>query len=238
MTLKFFILLIAILNFSSCLLVGDTKCCEKIETTEISKGIYLERYRIFCAGVFGELAECYLTDTLTFRTKVGSYDEHESFQVIQNGETIEAFNFQSSLLKDTIERKTISQKELFQIHHSDKNCLTTKPLFGINSLKCDTDYYPASSYKTEQGIYHTEIQFKCGNDYKNVIFYTDSLKFCIFVGLYEPGSFENNYSCSKIGSDNFEFYRVNYINKVDTVKRQTFVLSDLKKTKLFKVCKE
>jgi len=236
MTLKFFIFIIIVISFSSCL-VGDTKCCEKVGVTEISKGIYLERYRTFCAGVFGELTECYLTDTLTFRTKIGSYDEHESFKAIQNGETIEAFNFQSNLLNDTIEGKTISQKELFQIHHSDKNCLLTKPLFGINSLKCDTDFYSASSYKTEQGIYHTEIQFKCGNDYKNAIFYTDSLNFCIFVGLYEPGSFENNYSCSKIGTDSFEFYRINNINKVDTVKRQTFTLSDLKKNKLFKVCK-
>lgn len=236
MTLKIFFFIVVVINFSSCL-VGDTKCCEKVGTTEIAKGIYLERYRTFCAGVFGELTECYLTDTLTFRTKVGSYDEHEIFKVVQNGETFEAFNFRSSLLNDTIERKTISQNELFQIHHSDKNCLVAKPLFGINSLKCDTDFYPASSYKTDQGIYHTEIQFKCGSDYKNAIFYTDSLEFCIFVGLYEPGSFENNYSCNKISSDSFEFYRINNINKVDTVKRQTFALSELKKSKLLKVCK-
>lgn len=236
MTLKIFFFIVVVINFSSCL-VGDTKCCEKVGTTEIAKGIYLERYRTFCAGVFGELTECYLTDTFTFRTKVGSYDEHESFKVVQNGETFEAFNFQSSLLNDTIERKRISQNELFQIHHSDKNCLVTEPLFGINSLKCDTDFYPASSFKTDQGIYHTVIQFKCGSDYKNAIFYTDSLEFCIFVGLYEPGSFENNYSCNKISSDSFEFYRINNINKVDTVKRQTFALSELKKSKLLKVCK-
>lgn len=224
------------LLFTSCLMT-DTKCCDKVDTEEISKGIYLERYRTFCAGVFGELTECYVTDTLTFRTKIGSYDEHESFYAIQKGDTIEAYNFESKLLNDTIERKIITQKELFLIHHTDKECIKTKPLFGANTLKCDKDFYPASSYKTDQGLYHIEIQFKCGSDYKNAIFYTDSLKFCIFVGLYEPGSFENNYSCNKIGLDGFEFYRINNINTVDTIKRQIFYLNDLKKTKFIKVCK-
>jgi hypothetical protein len=223
------------LFFTSCLLT-DTKCCEKVGSTEISKGIYLERYRTFCAGVFGELTDCYLTDTLTFRAKIGSYDEHESFYAIQNGETFEAFNFESRLLNDTIERKIITQQELFKIHHTDKKCMKTKPLFGTNSLKCDNDFYPASSYKTGQGFYHTETQFKCGNEYKNAIFYTDSLRFSIFVGLYEPGSFENKYSCNKIGLDSFEFYRINSINIVDTIKRQKFSLNNLKKNKLINVC--
>ena len=217
--------------FSSC-----RNTCEQLGSSEISKGLYLERYKTYDAGVWGELIECYITDSLSFRTKIGSFDEHESFYAIQKGDTIEAYNFESRLLNDTIESKTISQKELFKIHHTDKQCISTKPLFGINSLKCDTDYYSASSYKTEQGLYHTEIQFKCGSEYKNAIFYTDSLKFCIFVGLYEPGSFENNYSCDKIGVDSFEFYRINNINKVDTVKRQAFRLMDLKKHKLIKVC--
>jgi hypothetical protein len=224
------------LLFTSCLLT-DTKCCDKVGTTEISKGIYLERYRTFCAGVWGELTECYLTDTLTFRYKIGSYDEHGSFFAIQKSDTIVAYNFESRLLNDTIERKVITKKELFQIHHTDKSCIKTKPLFGSNSLKCDTDYYPASSYRTDEGFYHTEIQFKCGSEYKNAIFYTDSLNFCIFVGLYEPGSFENNYSCNKMGLDSFEFSRINNIDKVDTIKRQTYTLTELKKNKLIKVCK-
>lgn len=196
----------------------------------------MERYKTYDAGVWGELIECYITDSLNFRAKVGSFDEHESFYAIKQGNTIEAYNFESTLLNDTIERKIITQNELLLIHHTDKECISTKPIFGTNTLKCDTDFYPASSYKTDQGLYHTEIQFKCGSEYKKAIFYTDSLKFCIFVGLYEPGSFENNYSCSKIGLDSFEFYRINNINKVDTVKRQKFNLNDLKKNKLIKVC--
>lgn len=228
--------IIIALLFKSCLLT-DTICCDKVGTKEISHGIYLERYRTFCAGVWGEMTECYLTDTLTFRYKIGSYDEHERFYVIQKGDTIEAYNFETRLLNDTIERRIITQKELLQMHHSDKNCINTKPLFGSNSLKCDTDYYPASSYKTDEGFYHIETQFKCGNEYKNAIFYTDSLYFCILVGLNEPGSFENNYSYNKIGLDSFEFYRIHDINKIDTVKRQTYNLTDLKKKKLIKVCK-
>lgn len=78
-TMRVLILILSISSilFSGCL-TGDTKCCDNVGTKEISKGLYLERYRTFCAGVFGELTECYLTDSATFRQKIGSYDEHES----------------------------------------------------------------------------------------------------------------------------------------------------------------
>lgn len=221
--------------FSGCL-TGDTKCCDNVGTKEIAKGLYLERYRTFCAGVFGELIECYLTDSSTFRQKIGSYDEHESFYAKLNGETIEAYNFESSLISDTIERKSITRVELLQFHHTDKNCLKTTPLFGTNSIKCDNDYYPASGYKTDNGNYISEVQFRCGNEYLNAVFYTDSLKFSVFVGVYRPGSFENNYSVKQNGKDNFVFYNITNRQKTDTVKFATFPLTELKKGKLIEVC--
>ena len=229
------IFFISSILFSSCL-TGDTKCCDKVGTKEIAKGLYLERYRTFCAGVFGELTECYLTDSATFRQKIGSYDEHESFYATLNGETLEAYNFESSPLSDTVERKSITKDELFQFHHTDKNRLTTAPLFGINSIKCDNDFYPASAYKTDDGNYISQTQFKCGNDYLNAVFYTDSLKFSVFIGVYQPGSFENNYSVKQKDKDNFIFYNITNRQKTDTVKFATFTLTELKKGKLIEVC--
>lgn len=221
--------------FSSCL-TGDTKCCDYVGTKEIAKGLYIERYRTFCAGVFGELTECYLTDSTTFRQKIGSYDEHESFYAKLIGDTVEAFNFESSLQRDTIERKSITKDQLLQFHHTDKNCIHTTPLFGTNSIKCDNDYYPASSYKTDDGNYISQVQFKCGNDYSNAVFYTDSLKFSIFIGIYQPGSFKNNYSVEQKNRDNFIFYNITDKQKTDTVKFVTFSLTELRKGKLIDVC--
>jgi len=229
------IIFISSILFSGCLTV-DTKCCDNVGTKEIAKGLYLERYRTFCAGVFGELTECYLTDSATFRQKIGSHDEQESFYATLNGEIVEAYNFESSFLSDTVERKSITKDELFQFHHADKNCLTTTPLFGINSIKCDSDFYPASAYKTDDGNYISQTQFKCGNDYLNAVFYTDSLQFSIFVGVYQPGSFENNYSVKQKDKDNFIFYNITNIQKTDTVKFATFPPTELKKGKFIEVC--
>lgn len=216
----------------------DTKCCDLVGTYPIANGLYVERYRTFCAGVFGELTECYITDSVSFRQKIGSYDEHESFYAKLSGDKIVAYNIQSGLISDTIEKKTISKTDLWKYHHADTNCLKTTPLFGKNTIKCDTDFYPASSYRTDDAFFMTQVQYKCGNDYSNAVFYTDSLNFSVFIGVYVPGSFENNYSVERNGIDSFDFYNITQRRTVDTVKVETRLLTDLKKSRLVKVCKQ
>jgi hypothetical protein len=234
MILRLLPLILIVLSFSSCL-VGDTKCCDHISTDTISKGLYVERYRTFCAGVFGELTQCYITDSTTFRQNIGSYDEHEFFRVKLNGDRMEAYNLQSGLIADTIEKKTITKSDLLKYHHTDTNCLSTSPIFGKNTIKCGNDFYPASSYKTGDGYFMKQVQYTCGSDYSNAVFYTDNSSFSVFIGVYIPGSFENNYSVRQ-NNDNFDFYKITDIRKVDTVKVQTYLLSDLKKAKLINVC--
>lgn len=234
MIVKLLLLIPFVLTLSGCL-VGDTKCCDHVSTDTISKGLYVERYRTFCAGVFGDLTECYITDSTTFRQNIGSYDEHEFFRVKLNGDKVEAYNLQSGLISDTIEKKTISKNDLLKYHHTEKNLLFTAPVFGINTIKCDNDFYPASSYKTDDGYDMKEVQYKCGSDYSNAVFYTDHSQFSVFIGVYIPGSFENNYSVRQHGS-NFDFYNITQRRKTDTIKVQTYLLADLKKGKLFNVC--
>jgi hypothetical protein len=235
MTKSILLLLSLSFIFSGCLTM-DTKCCDHVSTDSISKGLYVERYRTFCAGVFGETTDCYITDSATFRQRIGFYDEHEIFHTKLDGGKIEAYNFKSSLISDTIEKKTISKEELWKYRHTDTNCLSTSPVFGKNTIKCDSDFYPASSYKTDDGYFMTQVQYKCGNDYSNAVFFTDSSNFCIFIGVYIPGSFENNYSVRR-NNNSFDFYNITEKRKIDTVKVQTYMLSDLKKGKLIKVCK-
>jgi len=109
------------LIFSSCFF-NDFECCDYVGTREISDGLYLEKYRTFCAGVFGEVIECYITDSLTFRQKVGSYDEHGHLRVELNGEIVEACRTERTYYgeennyefkkHDTIEFKTFPLSEL------------------------------------------------------------------------------------------------------------------------------
>jgi hypothetical protein len=228
-----FIFIAVTFYFSSCL-VGNSKCCDHVSTSSISNGLYLERFRTFCAGVFGELTECYITDSLTFRQKIGSYDEHEFFFANSDSNKIVVYNVESSRYPDTTEKKSISKTELFQKQQTDKNCLTTIPIFGRNSIKCDNIITPAGSYKTEDGYYISQVQHHCGNDFLNAVYYTDSLKFSVFIGVYKPGSLTDNYTVKSDSTGTFNFYRVEFKNKLDTI---TYLLADLKKGKLIKVCK-
>jgi hypothetical protein len=209
------IVLLAGIYFSSCL-VSDTKCCDHQGTSVISKGLYLERYRTFCAGVFGELTECYITDSLTFRVKIGSYDEHDFFFTNLEGDKITGYNVQSSMFPDTTEIKSLSKSQLFQKYQTDKDCLSLTPIFGKNPIKCDDNIIDAGSYKTEDGYYISQMQHQCNNNYLNAVYYTDSLKFSVFIGVYSPGSFLNNYSVKLDSAGNFNFYNIEEKNKVDT----------------------
>jgi hypothetical protein len=236
MILRIIVFIVITFCFSSCLL-GDTKCCDQVGTSSISNGLYLERYRTFCAGVFGEVTECYITDSSTFRQKIGSYDEHEFFHAKIDRDNIVGYNIQSSRYSDTTEQKSMSKIVLFQKQQTDKNCLSAIPVFGTNSIKCDSLITPASSYKTEDGYYISQMQHRCGKDFLNAVYYTDSLKFSIFIGVYSPGSLTNNYSVKLDSTGTFNFYRIEFKNKADTVKTETYLLADLKKGKLTKVCK-
>jgi len=231
---KLTVLLSIIILFSSCLYSYK---CEFLGSSSISNSLFVERYKTFDAGVWGENIDCYITDSSTFRKKIGSYDEHEFFFAKQDGNNIEAYNVESSYIPDTVETKAISKTELYANHYSDSGCLNKIPMFGKNTIRCDSNYYDASAYKNDDGYYISQIQYKCGNDYLNAVYFTDSLKFRVFIGVYSPGSFSNNYSV-KLGADSiFHFYNVEEKPKVDTIKRVTYLLSDLKKGSLIKVCK-
>lgn len=235
MTLKLLLLMSVILFLTGCLII-DKKCCKYLSTQTISKKLYVERYQTFCAGVFGDLTECYITDSTSFRFKIGEYDEHERFRVEVNGNKVKAYNFDVNAIPDTIAKKVVSQTELLNYHHTVTNCLSTSPLFGKNTITCNNKLGEVSSYRTDEENYLTSIQYHCNDDFSNAVFYTDSLNFCVLLGISDPGSLENNYSVQK-GEQSFEFYNVTYRTKTQILKTQNYLLSDLKKKPLISVCK-
>jgi hypothetical protein len=209
-------------------------CCEYLGTTTISKGLYLERYMTFCAGVFGESRTSYLTDSVSFRQVIGGNDEHGNFEWQLNGNELKTYTTESSFVSDTVEVKTISKADLLKYHHSDTACVGISPVFGKNTIQCNNHLSP-DSYKTEDGNSITTVQYQCGNEYLNAVFYTDLFKFCVLVGIYKPGD-PPYYGVKANTDDTYYFYRMESRTVIDTLNVQTFLLSDLKKGKLMKPC--
>ena len=220
----------------------DTECCDYIGTREIADGLYVEKYRTYCGGVYGGNAiTSYITDSLTFRQKIGYEYDHDHLSVELKGEIVEAYNIEFFYSEEIIEQKTFTKKELFQFQHTAKNCINTTPIFGINSLKCD-NYNPShvGCYQRENGYYVTYTQFTCdtggGYDCLNAVFFTDSLNFSAFIGIYLPGKRENIYRVEQEGKENFIFYNITTRQEADTIRRASFPLAELRKGKLIEVC--
>jgi hypothetical protein len=226
--------LIFILFFYSCI---NSSTCEFIGSSQISKSLFLERYKTFDAGVWGERIDCFITDSINFRKNVGFYDEHEFLFARLVNSNIEVYNVQSLPISDTLETKAFSKMDLYKSKYSNSSCLNAIPVFGINNITCDNNYHEASSYKKDNGHFMTEIQYKCGSKYLNALYYTDSSKFRVFVGVYDWSNLTNIYSVN-LGKDSiFYFYNVKEKHKTDTVKHVTYALADLKKGPFIKGCK-
>jgi hypothetical protein len=220
--------------FSGCLSPGQP-CCELVGTSAIDHGLYVERYRTYCAGVFGEMTTCYLTDSVGFRQVIGRYDEHEHFRTTLRGDSIITFNCQTTLLEDTVERRSLSITQLRRCHQTDSALLQQSPLFGTNTIACNTDFYPASSYKAEEGYTISQVQFKCGNLYQNAVFCADS-SWSIFLGVDVPGEMTGNYKVRRTSDSIWEFYNVTFKHRVDTTQSAGFSLAELKKEGMGKTC--
>ncbi len=146
------------------------------------------------------------------------------------------YNYQEVSIPDTIEKKTLTKQELWKLHHTAINCLTTIPIFGKNSIVCDDDFYEASSGEMEKGYCISQVQYKCGNDYRNAVFYTDSLNFSVFVGVVIPGE-STYYSVNATTNSTFDFYHIESKRKIDTLRSKIFLMEDIQKSKLLQVCK-
>lgn len=234
MKVRIILLLVIVCSIINCR-DRAAKCCEYIDTYMLPNRMYVERYRTFCGGVFGEMIDCYITDSISFRQKVGSYNQHESLYTKLDVDKIIAYRSQSRVISDTLERKTILKTDLGKYPYADTSCVKKTPLFGKNTIKCD-DYVPASSYRVTNGLLR-QVQYKCDNDYFNAVFYTDSKSFCIFLGVYTPESSENNYSVKENNMGGLDFYNITDRRVTDTISTENFLLDDLKKGKLIQVCK-
>ena len=213
-----------LLSQTSCL-VGDTDCCTYVGTDSINKGLYVERYKTFCAGVFGERIDHYLTDSSNFRTNVGWNDEHNFLLVSRDNDIIRVYKCESVLLEDTLCHKVLSKKDLLKYKDSGAATKNSIPLFGKNPLDCNESYY-FSSFKIENEFYFTSDQYKCGNTFINANYLTDSLNFRLLIGFYD---FSGSDYKVNVKNDSIDFYEVQ-----SKTRRDTFEVKSLKYTELMK----
>ena len=111
---------------------------------------------------------------------------------------------------------------------------TTIPLFDVNRLPCNDSYY-FSSYKLDGDYFMTSDQFKCGNQFINADYLTDSINFRVLIGFYDVG--RGPMYKVNIKKDNIEFYKVTSHDRLDTIETKSFKLSNLRKEGLTHPCK-
>ena len=227
--------LLCFLIFKTCEKEGFINC-DYLYTEKIDENLYAEYYQTFSAGVYGEVVSCFLTDSISFRCKVGSNDEHGRTYLSKKGEYIYINNCETKTIYDTVEKVSITETEFGEKSKEQKDCDFPKPIFGKNILKCKNGI-DTSSWKTDKEINFRKIQFKCDNQYLDALYFINKKNESIFVGIYIPGSLENNYDYDIDSNGRTIFYRVNYIRKLDTVKTEKKLLSELKNTGMNNVCK-
>lgn len=218
---------------SECLNV-KTDCCEHLKTTVISDSLYLEKYRTFCGGVFGEIIKTYLTDSSNYRVLVGSNDEHQKLRITYEYGILESIRLESKIIVDTLDRKILSKKDLIESKRYDKANERNKPIFGVNDLICFNSK-PFTSYKISDDIFIAKDQYNCDTSYVNAIYLTDSVNFKILIGLSYP-SWKPNFIARLVDEDIITVYKTDSRIEYDTINEIKIKIDTLYKYDYKVVC--
>ncbi len=214
---------------------ATSDCCNYEGTHTVSDSLYVGRYTAFCAGVFGERTDYYLTDSSRFRKKIGWSDEHSGLSVIKNGAVVDVYRIESNVIVDTISSKTIALSDILSSHHFDSSGVNATPVFGKNIKLCNS-WQNLYCYKNDDGFYIAEDQFHCGNDYVNALYFTDSVHFRILLGFQKPG--EARFDACKNSKGEIVFIEFNRRNEDDTIEHKVFKMCDLIVGGMEKTCKD
>jgi len=98
---------------------GDYK-----RTVSICNDLHIEVFRTFSSGAFGsDLVDDYLTDSVNFRLRIGSYDEYYGsiyYQCEMDSITIEKREKSDTISMHTIEKKIYDLKKLKALQNISK----------------------------------------------------------------------------------------------------------------------
>lgn len=228
-------IIVVVSIFLNNLLNLSVTCCKYKGTQHLDSGLYIERYYTFCAGVFGEVITCYLTDSSSFRTKIGNYDEHGFLSIEKKSDYIMTYNIENRIETDTLKRIRLTKSELIQKSTKDKSTDTLKPVFGSSRKLCG-NYHHYNDYAINDKFYISVNQYHCNDEWLNAVYFTDSRSFKILIGLEVPGE-QISYYCTPINNYEFDFCETYTRTESDTIKTRKFILNTLKNSKFERVCK-
>jgi hypothetical protein len=196
--------------------------------------LYVERYYTFCAGVFGEVITCYLTDSTSFRAKIGSSDEHGFLSIVKKSNYIMTYNIESHIETDTLNRICLTKSEIINKSTIDKETDTLKPLFGADKKLCNnlSHFY---DYEINDKFYISEFQYHCNDKWLNAVYFTDSSSFKVLIGFEEPGE-SIHYYCTPRNDYEFDFFETYSRTELDTINKAKFSISSLKQNGFENAC--
>ncbi len=241
---KIILILIIVISTTNC---TDTDCCVYLSTKKISEGIYLEKYRVYCGGVYGgDVVDSYLTDSVSFRAKVGNELDHNSFTVI------EADGSYFGLLYEFHRKEVILNKTSFKLSNLsfsefDSTNYSYQPLVGELLFNCNNH----SKFRNrDYGIHNSQYkvkttQFQCDDNgakkYYNAFFLINEDNQWLLMYNYEmdkwsKGKTHFNY---RVNKEDLLIEEYELVPQIDTIKYKQIDLIKLKsnsKAKLKPVC--
>ncbi len=232
---NFLILILTVFTLNGCFSV-DSECCDFIDSYSINDSLHVERYRTFCAGVFGETVTYCLTDSTNFRKSIGSKDEHGNVQIAEKNGVINFILTETKFIQDTLDLKRNILSNLNRSNTyipGDTNCL---PLFSKEKLPC-THFSHLYSRELEHGFFLRTDQYQCNGEYINAVSLTDSIEINILIGFQKPGG-SPSYQINFVTNNEINVYQFDSHRAYDTLLVNAVTINTLKKEKLTGFCKE
>ena len=198
--------------------------------------MYLEAVTTLNFGVWGELTDYFLTDSTSFRSKIGSDDEHQFTNVEILKDSIFVVTYEREVLKtDTLDE--VKFDYFLKSKYPVKNgiSLNLNPVFGINKI-INEKAIDSCSYIQNNNTFLVKKKYKDSYPTIEAEYLTDKKTYNIFIGI--PNSSTNYYET--ILNDKSEVIKIMNLKdsvKIDTIKKDLFSLTKLKKGSLICICK-
>jgi len=133
MNIKYTLFVFAILFSGSCL---NSNCCELLHTTKLNRDVYVEMFRTYCGGVHaGETYSYYVTDSLSYRFKIGEHHDHNSFTFELKEDSIKTYLTQPQKSKFLQNGGSIMDEAYKNINGSDTIRIDSFAFANIRKMK-------------------------------------------------------------------------------------------------------
>ena len=216
------------------------KCCKLRRTEKIGTDLYIEHYLTMNGGVLGgEMVDCYLTDSSTFRQHITKYDEHIFPEFAINNNILKIFTICNYYKHDTLEHTLLSINDLVSISASKNNSVFPISESDQNKLLCDTlinSYIDKiSNVNSNVQPYYFQVEkYQRYNNWVDACYISDSLNFKLLVGIIDPQKMV--IKINRTDSTHFEFLEIKYQLIDDTVKTESYDICKLKNSGFVQPC--